>query len=196
MYHLGHIGKIRDFLTGSVLSTMLDVVTLLLLVPVLYLLNADPDLADHDRRRADGAHHPAFVRPVRRVFIAYAEAEMAKSTVLVESVRGIRTVKSLGLEPQRRKRGTPPVAAAGGWKLQLLDLINWPQTLITPLEAFMRNVVLLIGAYLAIAGRPSAASLIAFMMLSGRAVAADRRHRPHDRGDRGHPQLGAAWRPR
>ena len=39
MYRLGHIGKVRDFLTGRVLATLLDVVTLLLLLPVLYILN-------------------------------------------------------------------------------------------------------------------------------------------------------------
>ena len=168
MYRLGHIGRVRDFLTGRVLTTLLDVVTLVMLLPVLYMLN--PTLTSLTLIAAVlmVVSIVAFIPSVHRVYERYAEAEIAKSTVLVESVRGIRTVKSLGLEPQRNEAWDRTTAAAGGWKLELLDLVNWPQTLVHPLELFMRSGVLLVGVYLAVTDAPSAGTLIAFMMLSGR----------------------------
>jgi ATP-binding cassette subfamily B protein len=168
MYRLGHIGKVRDFLTGRVLTTLLDVVTLLLLLPVLYILNPALTWLVLICAFVMGLIILSFVRPVRRVFVRYAEAEMAKSTVLVESVRGIRTVKSLGLEPQRKEAWDTTTAAVGSWKLELLDLVNWPQTLVHPLEMFMRYGVLLVGVYIAMNDNPGAGGLIVFMMLSGR----------------------------
>ena len=131
----------------------------------------------------------AFIRPIRRVYLRYADAEIAKSTVLVESVRGIRTVKSLGLEPQRKEAWDSATAATGSWKLELLDLINWPQTLVHPLEAFMRNGVLLVGVYLAHRCRPGRRRADGLHDAERPAVAADRRPRPHDGGDRGRPHL-------
>ncbi len=168
MYRLGHIGKVRDFLTGRVLTTLLDVVTLLLLLPVLYVISPALTWLTLIAAILMGLAIVAFIRPIRRVYLRYADAEIAKSTVLVESVRGIRTVKSLGLEPQRKEAWDSATAATGSWKLELLDLINWPQTLVHPLEAFMRNGVLLVGVYLAIDGGPDAGALMAFMLLSGR----------------------------
>jgi len=168
MYRLGHISKVRDFLTGRVLSTLLDVVTLLLLLPVLYILSPALTWLTTAAALLMVAVILAFIRPVRRVYLRYADAEMAKSTVLVESIRGIRTVKSLGLEPQRKEAWDGATAAAGSWKLELLDMLNWPQTLVVPLEAFMRSGVLLVGVYISLADIQEIGGLVAFMMLSGR----------------------------
>jgi ATP-binding cassette subfamily B protein len=167
MYRLGHIGRVRDFLTGRVLSTLLDVMTLLLLLPVLYLLNPPLTWIVLVVALLMLVAIVSFIRPVRRVFLRYADAEMDRSTVLVESVCGIRTVKSLGLEPQRREAWDAATAAAADWKLELLNLANWPQTLVYPLQSFLQYGVLLAGVYLAM-GNATAGSLVAFMLLSGR----------------------------
>ncbi len=171
MYRLGHINKIRDFITGRMLSTLLDFTTLVLLIPVLFLLNPTLTWLSLIAAGVMILVILAFISPVRRVYQHYAEAEMAKSTVLVESIRGIRTVKSLGLEPQRRDAWDAANAAAGGWKLELLGLANWPQTLIMPLDFFLRTGVLLVGAYMLLTDPGSAGGLMVFMMLSGRLSA-------------------------
>ena len=168
MYRLNHIGKVREFLTGRVLSTLLDVVTLAMLVPVLYIINPSLTWLSLIAALFMVIIIISFIRPVRRIYEHYAKAEMAKSTVLVESVRGIRTVKSLGLEPQRSEAWDHTTAAAGGWKLELLDMVNWPQSLVMPLESFMRYGVLLIGVYISLYDSPSAGGLVVFMLLSGR----------------------------
>ena len=170
MYRLGHIGKVRDFLTGRVLTTLLDLSMLLLILPALYVLAPTLTWLTLVAALLMLGVIIAFIRPVRRVYLHYADAEMAKSTVLIESVRGIRTVKSLGLEPQRKEAWDSTTAAAGSWKQELLDLVNWPQTLVHPLEVFMRTGVMLVGVYITLHDGPDPGSLMAFMMLSGRVA--------------------------
>ncbi|KAA5609804.1 peptidase domain-containing ABC transporter [Rhodovastum atsumiense] len=168
LYRLGHIGKVRDFITGQVLTTLLDLVTLAMLIPVLLWLS--PTLTWMALLAAGVILLiiVAFIQPVRRLYHHYNEAEISKSTVLVESLRGIRTVKSLGLEPQRKEAWDHTTAAAGGWKLEMLDTLNWPQTLIIPFDFFLRSGVMMVGAYLTLDDPGTGGGLVAFMMLSSR----------------------------
>jgi ABC-type bacteriocin/lantibiotic exporter with double-glycine peptidase domain len=114
----------------------------------------------------------AYLPSIRRAYARYMRAEIEKNTVLNESVHGIRTVKSLALEPQQREMWDRKVADASSWRKTMGDASNWPQSLVVPFEMMMNRGVLLIGAYLALtSGGVSAGALIAFMMLSGRVAA-------------------------
>ena len=73
-----------------------------------------------------------FLPALRRIITKLTQAESEKGSALVETVHGIRTVKSLALEPQRRAEWDERVAKAGKLKLQSGRLANWPQTLIAP----------------------------------------------------------------
>ena len=99
-------------------------------------------------------------------------AEAWKAAALGETIVGIRTVKSLGLEPQRKALWDERIAEAGKWRLAFGRLANWPQTLVNPIERMMVLGTMMIGAYLAMSD-PSGymvGSLFAFMMLSGRVA--------------------------
>ena len=52
---------------------------------------------------------------------------------MTETVFGIRTVKSLALEPQRRALWDERVADAGKWRMRVMRISNWPQTIATPI---------------------------------------------------------------
>ena len=86
---------------------------------------------------------------------------------------GIRTVKSLALEPQRKALWDERIAEAGKWRLAYGKLGNWPQTLVTPIERFMWMGVdparRLLGAD-ATPPATGAGALFAFMMLSQRVA--------------------------
>jgi subfamily B ATP-binding cassette protein HlyB/CyaB len=170
MYQIGQISKIRDFITGKLLQTILDMITLCVLLPVLFWMSASLTWMVVACGGLIALIIAVFLRPVRRVYTRWQAAEIAKSTVLVETLQGIRTVKSLALEPQQREMWDRRTADAAAWRQSLGDISNWPQTLVTPLETFMVRGVLLIGAYLALTGDTSIpiGSLIGFMMLSGR----------------------------
>jgi subfamily B ATP-binding cassette protein HlyB/CyaB len=177
MYQIGQIGKIRDFITGKLMTTMLDFVTLLVLLPVLFWLNTTLTWMVLAAAGLICLIIVVYLKPIRRIYGRWQTAEILKNTVLVESVHGIRTVKSLALEPQQREAWDRRTADASSWRRAMGDMSNWPQTLVTPLEFFMQRGVLLVGAYLAVSaantpGAPAVSSgaLIAFMMLSSRVA--------------------------
>ena len=76
-----------------------------------------------------------------------------KNAALGETIFGIKTVKSLALEPQRKALWDERVAEVGKWRYAMGRLSNWPQTLVTPIERFMWMGVILVGAYLALSDR-------------------------------------------
>ncbi len=173
MYNIGQIGKIRDFITGKLLQTILDMITLAVLLPVLFWMSVPLTWMVVACGGLIAVIIAMYLHPIRRIYGRWQAAEMNKSTVLVETIQGIRTVKSLALEPQQREMWDRRTADAAAWRQALGDMTNWPQTLVTPLETFMVRGVLLIGAYMALSDNTSIAigSLVGFMMLSGRVAA-------------------------
>ena len=166
------VNKVREFLTGRLLATMLDFVTLLVLLPILFYLQPTLSWMVVAAAGVLALIIMAFIRPLGRRIGLWIQAEVNKSSVMVETIHGIRTVKSLALEPQQRELWDRKVAEATQSKLDAGNMANWPQTLSTPIEGFMQRGVLLMGAYLALTsdGLVAVGSLVAFMMLSGRVA--------------------------
>ena len=171
-HHLLQVNKVRDFLTGKMVQVLLDLITLIVLVPVLFLLQATLTWMTLICGGVIAVVIMVFLSPISRAVALYIDAETAKSSVLIESIHGIRTVKSLALEPQQRELWDKRTALSTQRKLNSMRISNWPQTIITPIEGFMSRGVLLIGVGIAL-GSPDSVdtgALIAFMMLSGRVA--------------------------
>jgi ATP-binding cassette, subfamily B, bacterial HlyB/CyaB len=166
------IGKIREFLTGRLLTTMLDLVTLLVLLPILFYLQPILSWMVLGAACLIGLIIFAFMKPMSGRVEHFINAETAKSSVMVETLHGIRTVKSLALEPQQTERWDERVAAATEAKVAAGGLANLPQMLIGPIEGFMQRGVLLLGAYIALTSPDTIpiGGLVAFMMLSARVA--------------------------
>ena len=78
------VNKIREFITGKLMTTMLDLITLLVLLPLLFL--PEPPLAWIVLVCAALiADHPGFLRPLSRLTKRWIDAETAKSSVLGET---------------------------------------------------------------------------------------------------------------
>ena len=171
-YRIAQVWKVRDFLTGKLMGTFLDMFTLVLLLPFLFWLQ--PTLAWMVLVCAGVITLVimVFLPPLRRVMHKVTMAESLKGSTMVETVHGIRTVKSLALEPQRRAEWDERTADAGALRLQAGRLANWPQTIIAPVESFIQRGVLLVGAWLALSDNSGIAigGLVAFMMLGGRVT--------------------------
>jgi ATP-binding cassette, subfamily B, bacterial HlyB/CyaB len=171
-YRIAQVWKVRDFLTGKLMGTFLDMFTLVFLLPFLFWLQ--PTLAWIVLGCAGliALVIAAFLPPLRRIMGEVTMAESLKGSTMVETVHGIRTVKSLALEPQRRAEWDERTAAAGKLRLAAGRLANWPQTIIAPIESFIQRGVLLVGAGLALSDRTGIAvgGLVAFMMLGGRVT--------------------------
>ena len=171
-YRVAQVWKIREFLTGKLMGTFLDMFTLVILLPFLFWM--EPTLAWIVLvcALAIAGVILLFLPALRRIIGKLTDAESRKGSVMVETVHGIRTIKSLALEPQRRAEWDERTAEAGELKLQAGRLANWPQTLINPIESFIQRGVIMLGAYFALSDQTGVAvgGLVAFMMLGGRVT--------------------------
>jgi ATP-binding cassette, subfamily B, bacterial HlyB/CyaB len=172
LHRLYAVYQVREFITGKLLTTFLDFITLLVILPVLFYLNSTLTWLVIASACVLMIVILVFLGPVSAAIGQMIQAEINKATVMTETVFGIRTVKSLALEPQRRTLWDERVADAGKWRWRVALISNWPQTIATPISRFMWMGVLLIGAYMAVNDRSGymVGGLFAFMMLSGRVA--------------------------
>ena len=170
MYSVGQINKVREFMTGKLMTTLLDMITLVVLLPLLFWLNATLAWIVLVCATSIMLIILAYLRPMRTIFAKVVFAETMKNAALGETIFGIKTVKSLALEPQRKALWDERTAEVGKWRMEMGRLSNWPQTLVTPIERFMWMGVILVGAYLALTDETGyqVGGLFAFMMLSQR----------------------------
>jgi ATP-binding cassette, subfamily B, bacterial HlyB/CyaB len=170
MYKVGQMNKVREFMTGKLMTTLLDMITLLFLLPLLFWLNATLAWIVLVCATMIMLIILAYLRPMRTIFGKVINAETLKNAALGETIFGIKTVKSLALEPQRRALWDERTAEVGKWRMEMGKLSNWPQTLVTPIERFMWMGVILVGAYIALSDTTGymVGGLFAFMMLSQR----------------------------
>jgi ATP-binding cassette subfamily B protein len=172
MYQMAQVYRVREFLTGQLLATFLDLLTLAVLLPFLFWLNAPLAWVVLLCAGIISIFILACLKPMREMYSRVVGAETWKAATLGETIVGIKTVKALALEPQRRAQWDERVAETGKWRLEFARLSNWPQSLVTPIERFMTMGTLMLGAYWAMDDNSGymIGGLFAFMMLSGRVA--------------------------
>jgi subfamily B ATP-binding cassette protein HlyB/CyaB len=170
---LQNVTRVRDFLTGRLLQTVLDGSMLIVMLPFMFYMEALLGVISTAVAGVIAIIVAVFLRPVGRLVALMVHAEHKKAAVINETVHGIRTVKTLALEPQQKQIWDERVAAAATWRVAAGRMANWPQTLTDPLQTFMSRGVVLMGAYLALQANSGVdrGALIAFMIISGRVSA-------------------------
>jgi ATP-binding cassette subfamily B protein len=94
---LGDIWRIRNFLTGQLFGTFLDAVPLLGLVPAMLVLQWRLALMAFALAGIIFVIVMVFMKPLGRLHGRMIRAEQAKTSHLVETIYGMRTIKSLAL---------------------------------------------------------------------------------------------------
>ena len=172
MFLISQVYRVREFLTGRLLTTFLDLATLCVLLPFLFYLNVVLAWIVLACAAAITLIIVAFLKPLRDMYGYVSAAETWKSATLGETIVGIKTVKALALEVQRKALWDERIAEAGKWRLAFARLANWPQTLVNPIERMMALGTMMIGAYIVL-NDPAGyliGSLFAFLMLSQRVA--------------------------
>ncbi len=171
-YEVSQIMYIREFITGRMMTTLLDLVTLLIMVPVLFMISATLTWFVIAGSVVVALVIAAFLPAMRVLTGKVIQAESAKGSVMVETVYGIRTVKSLALEQSRKDLWDERVADAATLRLKSGQLARWPMAISLPVERFIERGILLIGAYMILTGASEVdvGALIAFMLLGARVA--------------------------
>jgi ATP-binding cassette, subfamily B, bacterial HlyB/CyaB len=170
---LSNIWLIRSFLTGQLFGAFLDAVPLLGLVPAMLILEWHLALMAFALAGIIFVIVMLYLKPMAVRYGRVVRAEQAKNAHLVETIYGMRTIKSLALESRRRKEWDRYVAEAASARHALGLLANYPQTLTLPFERLIYSGCLAVGAYIVL-NSPNAinpGTLIAFAMLSTRLAA-------------------------
>ncbi len=171
-YKVSQIYRVRDFITGRLLTTFINIFMIALVLPILFYLNAFLAWTILIASAIIAIIITAFLPAIARLTGRIIEAESAKGAVLVESLYGVRTVKSLALEKVRADDWDGRVALTSRLNLEMGQLSAWPQVLSLPFDRYASIGVLLLGGYVALtAQNPLAAgSLVGFMLLGGRVA--------------------------
>lgn len=162
------LDSIRNFITGSTLTVVIDLFFTIVFFAVMYLYSSTLFWV------VVGAIPfyvllSIFVTPVlrRRLEEKFMRGAVNQS-FLVESVGGIETVKSMAIEPQMQRRWEDQLAAYVTAAFKTANLGN----IASQIAAFVNKVttvlILWIGARLVITGQITVGQLIAFNMLAGR----------------------------
>ena len=170
---LGQIWKIRQFLTGQLFGAFLDGVPLLGLIPAMLILEWHLALLAFVFAGIVFIIIASFLKPIGRAMGRAIELEQRKGSHLVETIYGIKTIKSLALEGRRRKEWDRRVAEAATAQHALGLLSNYPQTMAAPFERLIYAGCFTFGAY-AVLNSPNSintGALVAFSMLAGRLAA-------------------------
>jgi len=173
LHRLHNIWKIRHFLTGQLFGTFIDAVPLLGLVPVMLILEWHLALIAFALAALISVVVMLYLPPLQRAHRRVVQAEQAQTAHLVETLHGMRTIKSLSLEGRRRKEWDRRVAEAAAARHAMGLVANWPQTLTLPLHRLMYAGCFALGAYMVLGQSGGVGSevltpgaLVAFAFLS------------------------------
>ncbi len=173
---ISQIWHIRQFMSQELFGTVLDSFTLFVLLPVLFFLNWKLAILVIAVALTIFGIYAAFLPALREATSKIIRAEQRMWSHQVETIHGIRTVKSLSLDGLKRSERDVRVAEVIEAHQAYDRLANIPQTMVIPLERFIYAGSFFIGCYLVLSApkdvsTATAGSIIAFAMLSARAAA-------------------------
>jgi ATP-binding cassette subfamily B protein len=167
---MNEIWKIRNFLTGQLFGTVLDSMTLLVFLPVMFFFSP---LLTGIVIAICGLivlWLIAMLPVYRRKSGAVLAVEGERGAFLFQTLQGMRTIKSLALEGRQRSQWDVLVARVARLKRDEGRIAAIVQAGVRPLERFAVSGVYAIGVYLAIASKDPVyiGALFAFLMLTQR----------------------------
>lgn len=173
---ISQIWHIRQFMSSELFGTVLDSCTLFILLPVLFILNWKLSIFVLFLAFSILAVYLAFLPALRRATGKVINAEQRMWSHQVETIHGIRTVKSLSLDGLKRTQRDVAVAEVIEAHQALDRLANLPQTIVAPFERAIYAGSFFLGCYMLLTDKTgadlaSAGSILAFAMLSGRVAA-------------------------
>ncbi|MGY3485431.1 subfamily B ATP-binding cassette protein HlyB/CyaB [Bradyrhizobium sp. USDA 4011] len=168
--HMQQVEKIREFLTGRMLLTLLDATSLLIIVPLLFMYSKVLATLVLGFSAFTAGVIAALVPIYRRRLRALYEAEGQRQAYLVETIHGMETVKALAIEPLRRREWDTRCAQAAQSHFRVGRISTGAQAVIGLLEKLLTVAVIGFGAQLVFDGYITVGALIAFNMLSSRVT--------------------------
>ena len=173
MHKMGQISRVRQFLVGQLFGTVLDAGILLFFAPVMFFFS--PLLAGVVLAIAVliCGWIVLMLPGYRRKTGAVERAESVRGAFLAQTIQGVRTVKSLALEPRQINEWDALTAQIARLRFEEGSYSNLIQAVVMPLERLMVSGSFALGVYIALTTNDPVftGTLFAFLMLSQRLAA-------------------------
>jgi subfamily B ATP-binding cassette protein HlyB/CyaB len=160
--------NIRNFLTSSALTLVIDLFFTFVFLGVMYyysplltwiVIGSFPFYI-----ALSAGVTPIFRRRLDEKFNRGAENQ----AFLVESITGVETLKAMAVEPQMQRRWEEQLAGYVRASFSVLSLGNWASQAVQLISKVVTGLTLYFGAYAVIDGKLTVGELVAFNMLAGR----------------------------
>jgi len=165
--------RVRTFLVGQLFGTVLDSTMLLFFLPVMFFFSPVMTFIVLGFVGLIVAWLVLMLPAYRRKSGAVTAAEGAQGAFLIQSLNGIRTIKSLALDTRQRHMWDVLVARVAKARIGEAMTGTMIQTVVRPLERLAVNGSYAIGVYLALTTNDPIyiGAMFAFLMLSQRVSA-------------------------
>jgi len=168
--HMQQGSQIREFLTGRLLMTLLDLPALIVFLPLMAWYSVRLTLVVMAVTLVLASVIAAMIGPYRRRLRRLYQAEAQRQSLLVESIHGARTVKSLNLEPRREEEWDNAAAEAVRTYVQVGKISLVANTFSQFIERALTIIIVVLGSFLVFGGSLTVGGLVAFNMLSSRVI--------------------------
>ena len=163
--------SIRDFLTSATLTTFIDLPFALLFLVIIFLIGGPiawvPVAAIPVMLIAGLAVQPRLARLIRQS----QEDGHHKHAILVETLSGLETIKSLGAGALMRRRWQEAITHQSNVGLKSRMLAQLAANVANTAQQFVQVAVVTVGALLVQRGELGFGAIIACTILAGRAIA-------------------------
>ena len=166
--HMQQATRIREFMTGRLFLTLLDALSLFVFLPVLALYSVKLTFLVLLFTAMSGVVVTLLVGPFRRRLYKLYQAEGERQALLVETVHGMRTVKSLAMEPLQGRVWDDRCAQSVSLRFDVEKISAAAQSTTGFLEKMMTLGIICLGALDVFDGAMSIGTLVAFNMLASR----------------------------
>lgn len=168
--HMQQTEKIRGFLAGNLFFTILDLFSLFIFIPFLFMYSVQLTVLVLGYSLLMALVIACLIKPFQSRLNELYQAEGKRQSMLVESIHGIRTVKSLSLEPVEEKHWDDTTAYAIKSYFNVGRISITAKSISHVLELLMNVSVIWLGAHLVFDFQITIGALIAFQMLAGRVT--------------------------
>ncbi len=169
--NVGEFESVRNFITSSTLTTLIDLPFVLLFILIIGLIGGPIALIPITAIIITVTYGLLIQGPLRKAVEHTFRANSQKQATLVESLTNLETIKAIGAESIVQSKWEKTAGFLARWSIRSRLLTNSATNLAVFLQQIAYVSVVILGVYLITEGDLSLGGLIACVILVGRAIA-------------------------
>jgi len=168
--HMQQDQRIREFLSGRLLLTVLDATALFVFLPIMVFYSLRLTLVVLFCATLIAGIIGILAATFRRRLTELYRAEGERQALLIEAIHGINTVKALGLEPMQARLWDRSSALSIERRIEVGRISAFARTASSSIEKAMTVAVIWVGVNSIFDGTLTVGALVAFQILAGRVT--------------------------